>query len=311
MQKYRRVTYEDRCHISALLQANNSVSKVAEALGFHKSTIYRELKRNSVKNIYSCEKATKLAAKRYTKCRRKKLISKELKEELLAYLSFGWSPEQLSGRLFRERKTKISYQTIYRSLSNQKIDRKFLRRFNKRGAGRTIQKRHQNKNKTFIQHRPSIVEQRKRIGDWERDGMYGANRKQLLILTDRKSRYTRIKKIEKGNATLVKEVTIKTLSEIGKRVYTVTNDNGTEFNNNASMPFRVYHCEPHKPHQRGSVENTIGLLRQYIKRKTDLDKLTKEDLKVIENKINFRPKKCLDFKTPFEVFYDKKVALVM
>ena len=77
------------------------------------------------------------------------------------------------------------------------------------------------------------------------------------------------------------------------------------------MPFKVFHCEPHKPQQRGTVENTIGLLRQYIKRKTDLDDLSDNDLLNIENKVNFRPRKCLNYKTPFEVFFNQKVALVM
>jgi IS30 family transposase len=311
MQKYRRVTYEDRCHISALLQAKYSVREITEVLGFHKSTIYRELKRNTVNKTYSPNRATELAARRFKFCRRKKLIDADLKDYLMGYLAFGWSPEQLSGRLRDEKKTSLSYQTIYRSFPKHKPGRSYMRRYRKRGAGRLRQLNTQSKKKVFIDQRPTIVEQRRRLGDWERDGMYGANRKQLLVFTDRKSRFTKIKYMGVGKSKEVKKITQDTLNGLGKRVFTVTNDNGTEFNDNASMPFKVFHCKPHKPHQRGTVENTIGLLRQYIKRNTDLERLTGKDLLNLENRINFRPRKCLGYKTPFEVFFNKKVALVV
>mgnify|MGYP001046308353 CR=1 FL=1 len=311
MQKYRRVTYEDRCHISALLQAEFSILEISIVLGFDKSTIYRELRRNSVSKVYSPDRASIEAARRFRKCRRKKKLTPQLKEEILSYLAFGWSPEQTSERLREERQTSISYQTIYRSFPQKSVGRTYLRKHGRRGGGRAVQKRAQVKNKVFIQQRPTIVEQRKRLGDWERDGMYGANRQQLLIFTDRKSRFTKIKKMGTGKSKDVKNITIETLNNLGKKVFTVTNDNGTEFNDNASIPFKVFHCQPYKPQQRGTVENTIGLLRQYIKRNTDLEGLSEKDLFDVENKVNFRPRKCLNYKTPFEVFFKQKVALVM
>lgn len=311
MQKYRRVAYEDRCHISALLQVEFTINEISEILGFHKSTIYRELKRNSVKGTYSTDSASLKAAKRFRNCRRKKIVTKQLREKIRVYLQFGWSPQQIAGRLNKEARFKISYQTIYRSLPLNRLDRTFLRRQGKRGGGRYKQLKAQGKNKISIHERPNIVEQRKRIGDWERDGMYGANRQQLLIFTERKSRYTKVTKMQTGKSLDVKNITLRTLEATGRRVFTLTNDNGTEFNNNASLPYKVYHCDPHKPHQRGTVENTIGLLRQYIKRNTDLERLTDNDLFNLENKINFRPRKCLNYKTPFEVFFNKSVALVM
>jgi len=109
----------------------------------------------------------------------------------------------------------------------------------------------------------------------------------------------------------VANITLETLKSLEKKVFTLTNDNGTEFNDSASLPYKTYYFDPHKPQQRGTVENTIGLLRQYIKRKTDLEAITQAELQDIENKINFRPRKGLDYRTPFEVFFNKKVALVM
>lgn len=312
MQKYRRVAYEDRCHISSLLQANFTVAEVCAVTGFHKSTIYRELKRNSVKGSYSAERASVQAAKRYKRCRRKKIITESVRETLRVYMMFGWSPQQIACRFKEEKVLNISHQTIYRSLRHRWLERKFLRRRRRNGAGRYSQiKAQRAKNRLRIHERPTIAEQRKRIGDWERDGMYGAKHKQLLVFTDRKSRFTKIKHMGTGNSKVVTDVTKQTLPKLGKKVFTITNDNGTEFSDSASLKTRTYFCDPRKPQQRGTVENTIGLLRQYIKRNTDLESLTENDLFNIENKINFRPRRCLGYKTPFEVFFNKKVALAM
>lgn len=312
MRKYRRMTYEDRCHISALLQANFSIIEISKRIGFHKSTLYREINRNQSAQSYIPEKATSKAAVRYRKCRRKKIITSEVKELILAYASFGWSAEQVSGRLKKENKINVSHQTIYRKFNRKTLGWKVIRqRRRRRSGGRTSQQKSRKANKLFIHKRPTIVEQRKRIGDWERDGMYGANRQQLLIFTDRKSKYTKIRKMKTGLSKDVANITLETLGSLGKKVFTLTNDNGTEFNDSASLPYKTYYCDPHKPQQRGTVENTMGLLRQYIKRKTDLEALTQEQLQEIENRINFRPRKGLDYKTPFEVFFNRKVALVM
>ena len=109
MRKYRRMTYEDRCHISALLQAKNTIVEISKLTGFHKATIYRELQRNSSRYFYGAEQAMKKAAKRYRRCRRKKIITDEVKNMILVYMSFGWSPEQVSGRLRRENKICLLY----------------------------------------------------------------------------------------------------------------------------------------------------------------------------------------------------------
>ena len=312
MRKYRRMTYEDRCHISALLQADYSINEISKVLEFHRSTIFREISRNKCGSGYKANEALIKAAKRYRRCRRKKIITSEVADLILAYSEFGWSAEQVSGRIKKELKISISYQTIYRKFHKDTLDgRKIRQRKRRRGGGRQAQINGSGKNKVMINKRPKIVEQRKRIGDWERDGMYGANRKQLLVFTDRKSKYTKIKKMGTGLSKDVTNITLETLSALNKKVFTLTNDNGTEFNDSASLPFKVYHCQPHKPQQRGTVENTIGLLRQYIKRKTDLEAITQTQLQDIENKINFRPRKGLDYRTPFEVFFNKKVALVM
>lgn len=311
MQKYRRVTYEDRCHICSYLQVKIGVVEISRRLGFHKTTIYREIKRNKRGQDYEAGLATRKAYDRFKRCRRKKIIDYKLKEKIIKYMSKGWSPQQISGRFKKEGQELVSTQTIYRSILKHRYEYKLLRMFNKRGGGRRVEQKAKLEGKLMIQDRPSIVEQRKRLGDWERDGMYGANRNQLLVMLDRKSRLVKIANMGTGTSEKVEGLTQEILKGVGKKVYTITNDNGTEFRKGMTSKYKVYYCKPLRPDQRGSVENAIGLLRQYIKRKTDLTQLTPKDLLVLEDRLNHRPRKCLNFRTPHEVFYQHNVALVV
>lgn len=311
MKHYRRVTYEDRCQIFAFLQAKVPISIISVRLGFDKSTIYRELNRNSSPRSYSPEKATAKAADRYERCRRHLKIVPELEKQILHLLKQDLSPEQITGRLRVEHHNTVSVPTIYRHIRRRRIDFKvYLRRNGKTGAGRLLQRKYREKNRLSIHARPTIVDQRKRLGDWERDGMYLANKRQLLIFTDRKSRFTKLVRMESIRPVDVTKLTYKTLKNIGK-IHTITNDNGPEFRDSKSLPYPAYHCDPGRPDQRGTIENTIGLLRQYLSNKTDLDKISNKELLRIEKKINLRPRKCLNYQTPYEVFNDRKVALAI
>jgi len=150
-----------------------------------------------------------------------------------------------------------------------------------------------------------------RIGDWERDSMLISNRRHILVCTDRKSRFTKITPLESIKVKDVAQVTLALLKKTGRRVHTITNDNGPEFKHSPKLPVPVYFCDPRKPQQRGTVENTIGLIRQFIKRSTKFKQLTADDYTNMEESLNFRPRKCLDYKTPYEVFYNKSVAVVV
>ena len=314
MRKYRRVAHHDRCQIHAFLQTNFSVSEISNRLGFSRSTIYRELSRHGGKRHYNPVKASKRARSSFKRCRRKKIITSDVATHILAYAAFGWSPEQIASRLGLERRLKVSHQTIYRRYprgepkGHWRIVRKRSRR---RSGGRATQRRARALSKLSIHDRPIAADLRVRRGDWERDGAYGANRQQVLVLTDRKTRYTKLAKMGTGKSLEVAEITKGILLSLQKRVFSITNDNGTEFNETASLPWKVYHSDPYKPQQRGTVENTVGLLREYIKRNTDLDKVSAEQLSYIEHQLNFRPRKCLGFRTPFEAFFNKNVALAM
>jgi len=313
MVKYSRVSYGVRCQIEAFLQTEISVLDMAKLLCLHKTTIYREIKRNGYRNTYSAKQAQKKTRIRFKRCRRQKIITKGLGNKIEGRLALGWSPEQIAGRLKKEKiTTSICPQTIYRYIDQHQPLRGFLRRYDKRGAGRYLQRRNlQREAHLTIDQRPIVANKRKRSGDWERDLFYAGNKRQLLVCTDRKSRLTKVAKLERGTGVIVQKETIRLLKNAGGKVFTVTNDNGTEFKQNLPIGVPVYFCKPLKPHQRGTIENTIGLLRQYITRKTDIDTYTDKDVAEIENLINFRPRKCLDYKTPYEVYYNKKVALAV
>lgn len=313
MASYRRVAYEDRCQIRAFLQVGESIKAIARKLKFDKSTVYREVARNAEsQKKYRAGLAQKRADKRRYFCCRPFLISDELEGQVLSQLFCDWSPDQISRRLAQEEVGSVSHQTIYNYIArNGRSLWPYLRRFNRRGASRIRMTVHKREGKVSIDERPVACENRKRIGDWERDCMYGANQKRLLVCVDRKSRLSKITKLTGSRVIDVTRLTNKLLKQTNRKVHTITNDNGPEFRRPDGSIAPVYYCYPRRPQQRGTVENTIGLIRQYIKRRHDLDLFTDQDIKRIEDLLNSRPRKCLDYKTPYEVFYQKTVALVL
>lgn len=313
MRKYTRVSYGVRCQIFALLQAKLSIQEIADQVGFHKTTIYREIKRNSVikgqgvyrPKVYDPIDATYLAKMRFKRCRRKLKVRGQLERKVVSLLQNYWTPEQIAGRLKHEKVAVVSHQSIYTFIHRKKQYAKYLpyqgmrfyrHRRNRKGRFEYC--------KTHISQRPQSAKDRSRIGHWERDLMY-ANSKAILVCTDRKSRFTLIKAINAATADIVTKQTHLLLQSSNRKVQSVTNDNGSEFKN---TDYPTYWCDPYKPWQRGTVENTIGVMRRFIKKKTEISGL---NLEGIQNWLNMRPRKVLDYRTPFEVFYNKKVALVI
>lgn len=309
--QYSRVSYEQRCQIFALLQVKFPINKISSKVGVHKSTIYRELKRNSSKNEYRPIAAQKRAHNRRQRCRRKTTLLGPLKGQILEKIYLFWSPEQIVGRFKKENIKCVSVETIYKYIRKNRELKKYMRFMPKGGSGRLKQRSQAKNSRLSIHQRPKIINDRKRIGDWERDGMYGANRRQLLVCTDRKSRYTKVALIKKTGSHDVNELTTKLIKETNRKILSITNDNGSEFRRPMNESFPVYFCDPMKPQQRGTVENTIGVMRKQIKRKTDLFSLGDDKIKDLETRLNLVPRKGLDYKTPFEVFFRKTVALVV
>jgi IS30 family transposase len=259
---------------------------------------------------YQASYAQQKATQRFARCRRKPRITGALYQFVIEKLEASWSPEQISGRLARERKVSVSHETIYRFTRKNRVYRRYLRFAGKRGAGRYKQRKRRAQWVKSIHQRPKAAQNRSRFGHWERDGMYAANKKQLLVCVERKSRFTKIGCMLQTNSAFVGQLTEELLKKTRRKVLSITNDNGSEFRKAMKWDVPVYYCDPFKPQQRGTVENTIGVIRRFVTRKTDLEELGEQGIAQIENMLNHRPRKVLDYRTPYEVFYEKKVALV-
>lgn len=314
MRQYLRVTYSDRCHISAWLQENISKSEIARRLGFNKSTICRELSRNKSSRGYNPMTADQRARRRYQSCRKSYKLSTELKEVVEKMLTERqWSPVQISERLKLENKFYVSHECIYQFLrKNKEKYRVHLRRLRRRsGCGRHKQKgTHINSFQPNISHRPKEANLRTEQGHVERDIMFASGKVPILVCTDRKTRYTTITLVNNLKSETVNASSLKLFSKFPFKIKTVTSDRGAEF----KVPLGViptYYCDAQTPQQRGTVENTIGLIRQYIPRNEKVENLSPFYLKEIEDKLNDRPKKVLDFRTPREVALNETVALAI
>jgi IS30 family transposase len=230
-----------------------------------------------------------------------------------------WSPEQISGRLKKEQGLGISHEWIYqyvlqdkwaggelyRHLRCQKRRRKRYGQYERRG---------QLLNCTSIEERPALVNRRQRLGDWEVDTLIGKRHKQaMLTLTERKSRFTLLGKVTHRTAQEVENQIHKLLQPVSNQVYTLTSDHGKEFANHQhlaeTLNLKFYFAHPYAAWERGTNENTNGLIRQYFPKKHDFQTISKKQILQVMDKLNLRPRKSLRFKTPFEVFYHLSVAL--
>lgn len=309
MKQYSRVSYAVRCQISAFLEIKLSIPEIASRLGYHKSTIYREIKRNTWGlNNYNVPIAQNRSASRRLKCRRKKKLKGVLLDLVVEKLEQDWTPQQITERCKLEKVPCASAETIYKFI-RKKPNKKYFRYYNRRGYSRYSRMKMRRLSQLSIHERPKIVDLRKRFGDWERDSMKVA-RDSVLVCTERKSRYATMEAYRKFDAEMINMKTLNMIRPLGRPVKTITNDNGPEFRGEQKHGVPVYYCDPRKPQQRGTVENTIGILRKRLTLKTDISKLGKKGLKKIENALNLRPRKCLGYKTPYEVFFKTKVALV-
>jgi transposase, IS30 family len=312
--KYRRVTIEDRLRIKDGLDAGLSKSAIADKLGFNKSTIGREISRNTGGRGYRPKQASALARAREEAKHWPYKLDPIVITMITERLELKWSPEQISNRLRLEGGADISTETIYRFIDQ---DRnlggdlwRHLRRSSRRRKRRfpSEDRRGQIKNAIPISERSKGANKRKKLGHWERDTMLGKNRKTgVLVITDRKSRFNKFRKLNRRFAPKVTQETMKALK--GLPVKSITNDRGQEFSDHErcakKMKVQIYFCDPYSSYQRGTNENRIGILRQYFPKKTDLTNLSNKELKKIEFEINNRPMKCLDWLTPYEVMMKK------
>lgn len=313
MLAYSRLTYEKRYTIEAMLRKGSSPPEIAAAIGVSQTTVSRELRRNGMNRAnYSASAAEQHARS----CRRRpgSPISPELWSEVETRLrKEQWSPEQISGFFKKEAIGDISHETIYQHIYADKRSggslhqhlRHKCKSYRKRGSGR--ERRGRIRNQVMIDQRPPVVEERSRIGDWEADTIIGRpGGKVIVTVVERKSRYTLIELAESKEAQAVTGRLLEALSAHPEKVKTLTFDNGKEFALHELMAevlgASTYFAHPYHSWERGLNENTNGLIRQYFPKGSSFDQLTHQDVKRIQHRLNERPRKCLSYQKPYDIF---------
>ena len=316
---YTQLTREQRYQIYALMKAGHNQTRIAILVGCHKSTISRELRRNCGQKGYRPYQADELAFDRQCDAYRAR-IAWQTWQQVERLLRQEWSPEQIAGRLKREKQPTVSHECIYlyvyadkrrggtlhRHLRSQKKQRKRYGGYIRRG---------QIPNRTSIEQRPQIVASKRRFGDWEADTIIGARHKGgILSVVERKSKLTRLRKLATKGAAEMKDNSIELLAPLAAKVHTITVDNGKEFCDHeliaAGLQARIYFAHPYASWERGLNENTNGLVRQYFPKKHDFAGITNAELQRVEDLLNNRPRKTLGYRTPNEVFFkERSVAL--
>lgn len=312
--KYRRITIEQRLKIKALLEIGLTKTRIAAKLGFHRSTIGRELRRNTGGRGYRCQQAQRLCDDRQCYRWQARRMIPPVIEAVEKKLRIRWSPECIRNRFKAAGLPYVSAESIYKHI---KADRELggdlwrnLRYSHKRRWRRfpSEDRRGRIQEAVPIHKRSSGAKNRSRLGHWERDMMLCSSRKGgVLAIADRKSRFNRFALLERHTAAEVNRATIKLLKN--HRTRSITSDRGQEFSAHrelrAKIKVPIFFCDPYSSYQRGTNENRIGALRQYTPKGFDLRQMSERDLQVIEDEINHRPMQCLDWKTPYEVFFKK------
>lgn len=328
--KYEQLSIEEREFLKQGLIEKRSLRSLASELNRSASSLSRELKRNGRSGHYSPYRANQRASlKKSSRGREWRLKNDQIREYVVLKLKTGWSPEQISGRLRLEQGLKISYEAIYQYIYSQvhrngwgnlKSGKEDLRPHLKRRHKRRVKKGLRGTCRVgklpgkSIDLRPKIVSLRKRFGDWEGDAM--TSRQSLVglnTLVERKSGYVLITKIQNSSSQETSAAAIRRLSLFPKPLrQTITWDNGKENAKIATieqaLSLDCYLAHPYHSWERGTNENTNGLIRWYLPKKTDFAKVTDEEILFIENELNTRPRKRLGYKTPLEVL-NPSVAL--
>ncbi len=312
---YRQITSEERYILATLRRQGFNQSEIARELGRHRSTICRELKRNSARfdGCYRPSKAIERTAGRRSRSRRNQRFTRSDLQRVDWLLRRRLSPEQISGRLRFHSELSISHETIYRHVWHDRMLGGSLytylrgarkRRRKRYGAydsrGRLAGKRH-------ISQRPLAAALRSEIGHWEIDTVIGKGDQHCLVtIVDRKTGYLVIGKLRARTKEHTNRRTLRLIRRHPQRFKTITADNGTEFHNYAQLEratgIAFYFATPHHSWERGTNENTNGLIRQYVPKGTSMAGLSQHRCNAIARELNDRPRKRLGFKTPQECF---------
>lgn len=315
--KYRHLTEEERYHIYELKSEGFTQIAIAGCIGYSRSTISRELSRNRGERGYRPRQANLKATERLSirgKSNVKRASESAWEYAKLQLVNEQWSPEQIAGRLVHDKQETISHETIYKKILVDKQSGGRLhihlrcQKKRKKRYGSARSNRGTIKNRVDIDERPAIVNERKRVGDWEGDTIIGSHKKGAVIasMVERKSRFTKLAKSKDKTSKNVISSINQCMGFTKSLVFTITLDNGKEFGLHDKLSTvlgaKVFFAKPYHSWERGLNENTNGLVRQYFPKKSSFDRITPAELQQVEDKLNNRPRKCLGFKTPFEIF---------
>lgn len=311
-KKYGHITKTERLELAVLLRRGYSLREIARVLTRSPGSISAEIKNNKVRGVYDPRKAHHKAyvRRKYSKYQGMKVVRNiDLRNYVEAHLKEDWSPEEISGRI-----TKVdthlpyaSFRAIYKFVYSV-YGRQLEQNLRYRGQRKT-KKPHRPATKLreriFIDQRPEIANSRQRLGDWEGDFIVSgkSGRGTLLVLHERKARYVLIKRILQPKIEAVHQF-IGAMTE-GCVLNTLTLDNDIIFRRHEELSrlldTPIYFCHPYHSWEKGGVENTNKLIRQYLPKGSDIAQYSDEYIQMIQDKLNGRPRKCLNYQTPLEV----------
>lgn len=313
--RYAQLTSGERYMVSALVKQGVHAAGIARNLGRHRSTISRQLRRNATRydGRYRAAKAIEYCNGRRRRCRKKSQFGPEAWHQVEALLAEKHSPEQITGALRARRLPVMSHETIYRYVRqdrkrggrlyrNLRLPKRWRKRY------RSVDSRGVLPGKRVIGERPAVAEGRTQLGHWEIDtvmGKYGT-KPCIVTLVERKTGFVLIGKLKARTTEEANRATLELIGRHRNRFKTITADNGTEFHGYANVEqqsaVKYYFAAPYHSWERGTNENTNGLIRQYLPKGTSLVKLTQQRCDDIADQLNDRPRKRHGFKSPAELF---------
>jgi len=316
---YLRLTQEERYQIQALVASGISVRAIGRQLNRNASTISRELRKRRSENNgkYLAQHAQKAALS--IRCRARPDLHKirgNTQKYIREKIELDWSPEQITGRMKLERKQAIPFLTIYRFIQRDRdcggklwTHLRVLKNFRRGRKAKRWKSWSYLPDRVSIEERPKVVEKRNRLGDYERDTVLGKRGKSVLLtIVDRTSRLLKLDCLKKSTSDGVHRSTVRLLKN--EPAHTLTNDNGFEFLCHAktteTLSLPIYFSKAYRSWERGTNENTNGLLRQYFPKKKDIGHPTRKQLEAIAERINSRPRKIFGFRTANEIHNQMK-----
>jgi IS30 family transposase len=317
---YTHISLSQRNELSALLRAKTTQKEIAKLLKKHRITIWRELKRNRDKKYHAGLAKDKTEQRQIAAHKKQRKIENNswLRNYIIKKIKKRWSPEQIAGRLKKkwpnDKSRHIGKDSIYKYIYEIRKDLvKYLRcqkgQYRRKYGTRIRAKQREEAKKRRIDKRPTIVEKKGRIGDWEGDTILGKDKNHILTHTERKSGIIFADKLAAATAEETKKKTVARFKNIPQsKKHTATYDNGAVFAEyeltGRETGLEIYFAYPYHSWERGCNENANGLLRQYFPKNLPFEKVTQKEIDGAVNEINRRPRKRLNYLTPYEVFYE-------